>query len=381
MAKAPINTGAAMDMVSENFGLTEDDLGMNPSEDAFEQESDITEDDLLPEPQGDDQADIDQLGDRGGVTHTQPQDRRQQQQPQQRQQPDNQQQQQPLPLHSRAEVRPDAKGNLVNAQGQVVATAGREARYYQDAFRARQGEASIRAQHADVSNRLTRAIEIGTTLVDQVEEFKRKDKEIADMGITPEERMQAFTFITQAKANPVQAIKGILTMAASRGIDLSQLGIAGGAIDTQSLLSVIRNELKTVTNPIVDANRRQQQQEQQRQQETQEQQRTRDYASNFFRDNPQAQQFLPVFEKLYAVPEFANMPLAEAWLRIQLNLRDKQQSQQRTTPNTQQSRRMPNARPGFVPNAVENGQTDHTGLAPVSDSYESIVRQAMALAS
>lgn len=71
-------------------------------------------------------------------------------------------------LPQSAEVKPDGKGNLVDAQGNIVARSGKEARLYQDAHKAKSelGQLRLQSEHQvkDLSSRLQRAIEIAKDL-------------------------------------------------------------------------------------------------------------------------------------------------------------------------------------------------------------------------
>jgi hypothetical protein len=68
-----------------------------------------------------------------------------------------QEQQQPQRIPSSAEVRPDAKGNLVDARGNVVARAGKEARFYQQAANVTRQMQSFQAQAQAHVTDLTRS--------------------------------------------------------------------------------------------------------------------------------------------------------------------------------------------------------------------------------
>lgn len=349
--------GSVQDDVAANLGLSPEDLGMGGSDDEFAPADDLTDEGdepaPAPRPSPDD-------GDETDVSHIDAVPRQVEGQ-----------QQKPFPKH--AEVKPDSRGNLVDATGRVVAKAGREARYYQDAFKARNAFNQLNGQHQETSTRLNRAIEIGQKLVDEVEQYKQREATLKEFNVTPDEQLQAYQFVAMAKRDPIAAIKGVLTLAAARGIDLKELGMPGGAMDMKSITDLIRNEIGQVTKPITDQQRQQQETQQRNDQAAETQRKTNEEVQSFFARNPEARPYIDIFQKMYEDPSLQNMSLGEAWARLQLHLA----RQPRSNPqNTQRRRAIPNSR-GFNNQPMTDNDGSDLGMAPVSTSFEDIVRSVL----
>lgn len=367
-----VNQQTANDVVRESLGLTADDLGMNPAEDAF------TDDDDDNSGGADDDGDLD--SGTGGS------DLPVREAPQDRQQPDDDfltQQQpsapvQPAPqgrVPATAEIRTDGKGNLVDRKtGQVVARAGAEARMYQKMHRTTQAYEQLQIQQKDTNERLTKAVEIGTQLFERLKEMQNNVGEFAPEkhGLTREELVEAIGFAKSGKTDPVGTIKKLLTRAAAGGIDLTQIGLAGGNFDPKSLMDMVRQEIGNQMTPLRERTQRETEQERQTREANESLESSKKELNKFLGQNPEARQYLPVFQQVYSQPQFQHMSLGEVWSRLQLNLLRRAQAQQSQQRPANQSRNR-NQRP-------PNGQSrppvgsNKTALAPVDMSYEDIVR-------
>lgn len=375
----PVDKQAAMDTVNENFGLTADDLGMdraNPFEgmnfgedggDDGDEDIDInsqqsnSDGDFTPqpEPEPQPQKQLDDLS----VSHT----------------PER-----GIPKNS--EVRPDAKGNLVNQHGKIVAFAGREARLYQEHHKLKQqvGQISERANAhiADVSARLQKAVDIGMTMHDQLRQAREQVEFVRRAGLNDQQHRMAVEMAAKAQTDPVGVLKDLLTRAAASGIDLSSLGLQPGGFDPSALMKLVRDEINQGTEPV----RQRMQQETTAQQQQREQSERAESAKrelgSFLAENPEAKSYLPVFQKIYSNPATAHLSLSEVWARLQLNLMRRgidpkttafgqRPQQQQRSPNPQQ-RRLPSGRGN--PPSGGRGRMQAAELAPVSESYEDIVR-------
>lgn len=366
------NGSENMDLVFDNFDPN--DIGLGNENDYENDLNDLSEslDDA-----GDD------LGDDGDrVSHTRQQEiqRRQQRdpdqqrrQPQQRQQRDQQrqQQQQPRRLPTSAEVRADDRGNLIGPDGKVVAKAGFEARMYQDLHRSRGELGRTQSQLTDTSGRLNRAVEIGQTLHTENVQLKERIANLSGtkLGLNDQETIQAMQLAAESKTNPVAAIKRMLTMAAARGVDLTQIGVQNGGVDSKALVDLVREEMAKLAQPLqqqqqLDRQRREQEQQQQQQNQNAEQE-----VMSFFQQNPDAQQHLKIFEQVLANPQFSKMSLGEVWARIQLNLMRNERAPQRNNirQNPLQQRRSLPAGRGMP-------QSSNADIASPNASYDEILR-------
>jgi len=342
--RTPGNNAAAEDTVFGNLGLDREELGL---------EADDAQDDLGT---GDDQ----QQDDQGDDGHQQLDDLRVSHTGDDRQQ----QRQQPKPFPQRSEVKPDGKGNLVDATGKIVARAGSEARLYQNLHQVRQQLQQRDVQTADMNRRLSRAVEIGQELARENDQFKAQQKAITDLGIKPEDQLAAMQLYSRLQRDPENEIKRILTRAAANGIKLDNLSTPGG-VDAKSLLDTIREEIGKSVNPLRE---RSLQEEKERKAEADRQaalQRTTDEVNQFFMQNQDAQPFVPVFQQVLSDPRFKHMSLGEIWARIQLNQMRNGNSQPRRQPNSQ-SRSLPSGR--------NQPQQGNSGMAPVNATYDEILR-------
>lgn len=340
MADTNLPNTAAEDTVFDNLGLTRADLGMDT-------EGSGNED--LETGSGNEQAD---LGDG-----------------------QEEQQQQPRVSHTEsrlpqgAEVKPDGKGNLVNAQGQIVARAGKEARLYQDLHKARSQSQSYERQVADVNTRLQKAVEIGRGFHQELTSLKAHQESIKQFGLDQGEHLTALRLFKELRDNPQSAIKNILTRAATNGINVAELGLAPGGIDSKSLLDMIRQEIGTAVNPLRERTEAENRQRAQLQQQEARRAEINTEVAGFFDSNPDAREYLPVFTQ--TIQRFPGMTLGECWARIQLQLATNppQRSTNSRGPNGRQ-RSLPNGRPA----PMNNGGDD---IAPVTETYDAIIQRAM----
>lgn len=400
MAPRNVDQGEARDIVADNLGLSPADLGMD-REDTFanleiEDGDDLDQDDDIEDQNLEDAPlDDDELG-------TQPQQRRQQdeRQPQQQQ---RRQQQQPDNLTARpgqqrgefdvAKIKYDNKGNVLSSDGKrIIATAGREARMFTTLHQRTQQLGTIReaAQNAinEVDNRLKQAVEIGTNLHRQLTALQQSGSEYQRAGLSDSENREAIELASMFKRSPVEAIKTMLTRAAARGIDMTSLGLQPGGFDPAALMSLVQQRIDAGLAPVKQWNDQSAQQRQQQTDNTGAVETAKRELNTFLISNPEARQYLPVIQKVYENPEFANMTLNEVWLRIQLNLARNNQQRQRNGGHptgrlrNRQQPRLPSGRgnPGGGGNGNGNRQVDVNSPAPVSESYEEIVRSVMGAA-
>jgi hypothetical protein len=371
---APRDSTLAQETVASNLGLTADDLGVSESDgDALDigtdDSADGTGSDSGPRDEG-------RYTDRGdpdmGEGDDRPTRRARDQfgrEPKQRQQ---QQPQQPQRIPSSAEVRPDAKGNLVDARGNVVARAGKEARFYQQAANAHRQLMSVQsqaqAQVTDLTNRLNRAIEIGKEVYGRVETHNAQNAQMKQMGISPQEQLEAMQLVAMSKTNPVQALRTVLTRAAANGIDLTELGINGGS-DTKSIVDLLRNEIGQQMQPLRQRTEAEQRHQQQQAEQARQFGDAKVHVAQFFAQNPDARQYLPVMDAV--LQQHPQMTLNEIWAKLQLFLVQRQQTGGNNGARTRPTRgAFPNGRGNLPPR-------NKSEMANVNQSYEQIARQVM----
>lgn len=326
-------------LVGESLGLDLDELGGDRGQ---ELESELGEDSEHASVQGEGDD-----SDEGVREPTQPRDIR------------KQPGQAPPRFYHNAEVQPDQQGNLVDANGQIVARAGKERKLYQNGFNAGRARLDYERRRSDeLQQRLNKAIEIAEAVNRDLEQAKNRPDMVREAGLSTDEHMQAIQFAVQAKRDPVNALKQLLTLASTRGIDLTQVGLQPGAIDPKSFQDQLLTALRSELNPIREQQQREQQLRDADRQTRERLSATENQVKTFFDENPEARSYMHVFQAIYNEPRFQNMPLSEAWVRIQLNLANRRPLRQRS---------MPSGRP-----LQANGQSPDAP-APVKTSYDDII--------
>jgi hypothetical protein len=344
---------AAEDTVFDNLGLTREDLGMDQDTGSGNEDLDqggSGNEDLG----GRDEPDL--FDQRAGVSHTE------QRQPQ-RLDPAVPR---PKSIPDYAEVHPDNKGNLVNGDGIVVARAGKEARMYQDLHKTRGQAQTLHGQLTDVTGRLKKAVEIGQGLHRDLQAAQAQVNAVKQFGLDQGEHLTALRLFKELRDNPQQALKNILTRAATNGINMSELGLTPGGVDPKSLVDMIKQEIGTAVNPLRERTEAERRHAQAQAQDKQRLSEIQTQVDGFFGQNPEAKNYLPVFTQ--TLQQFPGMSLGEVWARIQLHLAQNPQS--RSRPQNSQPRSLPQGRG----NPTANGSSD---LAPVTDSYDAILKDVM----
>lgn len=355
MAKENLNQQEAESTVFENLGLDPADLGAGELNDTEGQEGQDTEQEQQPQDQQRGPQELDDFSpDESRVTHTERQPQR-----------DQQQQRQPRPLPQNAPVKADQRGNLVNAQGVIVAKAGKEARLYTDAHKARQALAQTREDFQQVNTNLDKAIEIGQKLHEELEKYKERDTQMQQIGLQPQEMLEGAQLYAEAKKDPLAVLKKLLTRAAAAGIDLTPLGMQKGAFDPAALMEMFKTELANQTKPLRDASERQTREQRETEERNRELGEARRDTEKYFKQNPDMVPYIRAFQEVLKQPQFAHMSLGEVGMRIKYNLL----MRERQSTNRQQPS-LPNSRGGM---RGANG----SDMATPDTSYDAIVRSVL----
>lgn len=345
------DSGESMDTtVFDNLGLDASDFG------------DDAGDDL-----GDDgdQGGDDDLGDDGDVSHT-PQQRQQRQQ-------QRQSQQRPQPrMPVTAEVKPDARGNLVDRAGKVVARAGKEARLYQDAHNARTQVTQLSARVTDTQTKLARAVEIGRGFHQQIQQFEANNEALKQFNITPEKQLEAYRLFNDLQSKPLETLKVLLTRAAAGGIDITSLNAGGASLDVKGLLDGIKQELTPIKQQFTADQERARIERETR--ETSE--RAAREVTTFFERNQEAIPYASVFQKVLATEDGKNMTFDHIWANIKLNLLQHPENRQRFEGDGQQRQRR---NPGMVNGRQRpQGRVQVDEVADTRTSYDDIIKDVLA---
>jgi hypothetical protein len=367
------NNDANQDLVFDNLGLSQQDLGMGGNEGDFNDPGDDDDaglgdqqDDLQLDDDGDDGQDDpfsmreEDLPQDRRVSHTEG-DRRQQQQ----------QRREPRPLPKDAKVRPDKNGNLLNEKGEIVARAGREARYYTAREKAKKDLVSRDNQLRDTAGRLGRVTQIARELKATVDGYANQFKAIKDMGFTADDQVAAMNLFSQMRKDPKGTLTKLLTRAAANGITID--GQSGQPQQAQ-IADVVKGLLDEQLKPFKEnltANQRREQ----------EDQRRRDDAAavdaevgQFFGRNPDAVPYAPVFARVLRDPAFSGMSLGEIYARILQNQsRGGNRSRMR---DPGRNGRTPSRR-GSPPNGRSAPFNSGTEIANVNETYDSIINSVL----
>lgn len=403
--RTPVNENAARNVVSESLGLSMDELGAGDTSDRF-----LNDDDGPDDVDEGDQGDDIQVGRRGqreqqeddgddGLDNEdlqfEPDQRRQQQQPDQRRQQQRQQDQNRPDDLSVSHTKKDEfdvknivfdkkTGNIINKDtNKVVATAGREARMFTTLHKIR-GEygslqQSARGMIDNYRNKLNRAVEIGTSVANELEQAKRSLASVRG-NLSEQEFQGAMELASMYQRDKVGAIKLMLTRAAASGIDLTTLGLQPGGFDVASLMNLMRSEIQRGTEPLKQFQDQRQTEAQRLQEQQQQEQAATEQLETFLFENPEARRFLPAIRKVYEDPRFQHMSLGEVWTRIQLNqMRRGQQgdpgSRRQMRSQNRNQRQLPDGRQRL--GGSDGRQVEDNSMADVNESYDSIVRDVM----
>jgi hypothetical protein len=264
----------------------------------------------------------------------------------------------------RQQLKSDAHGNLVNEQGRVVATAGRERRYYERMHKS--------TSLAEQQSRYIRDLETKTRELEQSSSSVHALNGMpAQLGLNNQEASMGLKLIQSYKRDPIGTIKYILTEAAASGHNINDLIGREGGIDTQAISHMIDQRLQPIT-----------QQYTQQQAEVQARQEAERQINQFYARYPDAPVHEDVIGKMLQMD--ASLSLEGAYAQLlrvaQANgldfsqpLRPQLEAKQ-NAPQT--NARQPSAPPsGRVPTATMPA----SNTAPVNDtvSYKDIIKQTM----
>lgn len=205
-------------------------------------------------------------------------------------------------------LKQDDKGNLVLADGTVIATNGKSRAYYEGLKKEARGYREAADKLAISSGQLAQKF---TELHDAFTELKSTSgitSIVKETGMTQSEVNEGLRLMKSYKQNPVEAIKSLLTQARMSGIDLSSIGINGG-IDPA-----------TIARAIADAKDSGQQNQPQLSEAEKSQRQAEKMVDSFFERNPEAIAFAE--EIAGAAEKFPNVPLDEIWYRYKIWQRD-----------------------------------------------------------
>lgn len=331
--------------IFSNLGLSQDDLGVDlDAQD--ENELDLQDDRLEDDVSQDD-----------NVSHTEGDDL--DFTPQEQQQPQRQDR-----------LTFDKQGNVVGKDGKILARAGGERRHFENAHNARIALVTEQANHQNTYGRLQQAIGIGEQLGKQLQEAHEKLKiqsaVASQLGLNEQEHLEALQLFAEGKKDPTTTLKKLLTRAATRGIDLTQLGLQASGVDPSSLMDMVREEIRKGTQPVLDVERQRTESERQRQEQEENTRRSQAEVEDHFRQNPDMIPYAQVYHRILSDQRFRGMTLNEVMLRIKMNLL------QRSRAGRQTGRQPPRGRRSL-------GNQTRDQMADVNSSYDDIIKSALSV--
>lgn len=389
MAPRDLMSSAAMDTVFGNLGMGAEDLGMQDADfgDDLGGDDDVGGDDD-PSRAGADDFDQDDAGQdddpfaiddgfeelQGRVSHTrdrqQPQDRRQQ--PQDRQQPRFQ----PRDQQAARKFKPDAKGNVINGQNEIVARAGKEARIFWNGEKHRKASERAQTQLRDTAGRLNRVTTIAERLYADNNAYKAQRQAIEQLGIKPEEQISAMQLYTQLLAKPKETIQKLLTRAAANGITIDST--PGGNNNGQpAIVDVVKELLGKEMKPLTEFVTSQQARETAQREHAQARQAVQTEVETWFGQNPEARPYTQVIQRVLRDSRYSNMSLGEVWARIQLNQARNPRRGNGLRDSMNGGRRSTSRHRGSPPNGRGMPPMGTSQMADVNESWDTIVRESL----
>lgn len=349
-----------MNQPAENY---DNDDGMNSTEEGLLESSGLAESIALSG--GDDeQVPSTDPAEGKGTGEPQPTGEPQQTQPSPTQTPEEQQatQQQQQPT-APARLKSDDKGNLVDADGKIVHTAGSERRLYENNQRLTQQNHQAGQQIQQLSQQLQQAQAVN----EQVQTLNNMPQQL---GLTPEDTVLGLQLIKSWRTDPKGTLDYILTEAKAMGHNIE--GINGAQIDTAAVGRLIDQKMAPFT------------QDREQQQQAQHTQQVAERAYNeFITKYPDAKLHETVLADMISRDRSLTADAAywrlQAWttqqgldfsqpLEPQFNAR--QQGVQQPT----QTRPMVG---GQAPTPQQQQQVQRPAMAPADADFEDIVRDAM----
>lgn len=235
-------------------------------------------------------------------------------------------------------IKSDQKGNLIDANGKIIARAGSERRLYEAKEKVTKEYQRLQKDYAENQNLMADATQFINQLKSQLD-FVKNNSLQGQHQINDQEATEAFKVYNMLK-NDQTALEGakyVLTKLAERGINIQSLGAGSGAIDPAVLSQSITSQINQQLQPITERFTKQTQEEASRAEAQQ-------YVEGFFRANPDATPHRQTLTAMLKDPRFRGMSLPEAWSNLERHLL-RQQVAQMQQPQPEQSPQQPAPEP------------------------------------
>ena len=205
-------------------------------------------------------------------------------------------------------LKQDEKGNLVLKDGTVIAMNGKSRAYYEglkaEARSFRDNADKLALSSAQLARKFTELYEAHTELKNN----SGITSIVKETGMSQSEVQEGLRLMKSYKANPIEAIKSLLTQARMSGIDLSSIGINGG-IDPA-----------TIARAIEAAKDVQQEKQTQLSEAEKSQQTAEKTVDEFFARNPEALDHVEIIAQ--AADKFPNESLDMIWYKYKIWMRN-----------------------------------------------------------
>ncbi len=234
-----------------------------------------------------------------------------------------------------AYLQEDSEGNLVNKQGEILATSGKSREYLQNLRKEARGLQKQNDQMAIQTLQMAQKVkdlygeylEIKETKINPIQHI------VKETGLSNSEVSEAMVLMKNYKSNPIEAIKSLLTQAHNSGIDIKQLVGANIVADPSVIKRQMEGLIEDKLTPINQSSAIQN-----------EQYSAQQEANQFLAQYPEAINH----QELIAMgkTKYPHMSLPEVWLRIKQGLnaqstrkspKSKIKKQKRAAPVTRKS--------------------------------------------
>lgn len=216
-------------------------------------------------------------------------------------------------------LKEDSDGNLINNEGEIIALAGKSRTYYEgmknEARKQRKAATDLAVQNMQLAQQFKKLYDeykgISENAASPIQSI------VKETGLSNTEANDAIRIMQQYKANPIAAIKNLLTQAQMNGIDISQIGAnisADPALMRQQFETMLDERLAPIT---------------QKSEQDTAQQEAQQEAARFLHTFPEAEKYTKAIGE--AKMRFPDMSLEEIWLRLRRELESKPQTERAST--------------------------------------------------
>jgi hypothetical protein len=203
----------------------------------------------------------------------------------------------------------DAKGNLVDSDGNVIATTGKSRHSFERLKKEGRRQRNIASEATLKTMELSKQFK---SLYDESQEIAKNGYSnpvqsiVKDSGVTETQAKMGLQLMKDYKQDPINAIKKLLTQAKIDGIDVGKIG-ANISVDP----AMLRESVQQMFKDQQEANKPQATEATQQEQAAQ-------VARDFLSNNPDSRPYVQTI--VDAKTKFPNMSLEEVWHRVKIEI-------------------------------------------------------------